>query len=74
MKLAGGLLFALSALITLMILEELALAEKRLLLEIICLNWRLEGVPLVPEMRKPFDLLVEGHLVSSSRVPRCRYS
>ena len=41
--------------------------EKRLLLEIICLNWTLDGVTLVPQMRKPFDLLVEGLLVSSSR-------
>ena len=46
------------------------IAEKRLLLEIICLNLRLEGVTLVPEMRKPFDLLVEGHLVSFSRGER----
>jgi site-specific DNA recombinase len=45
-------------------------AEKRLLLEIICLNWTLDGVTLVPEMRKPFDLLVEGLLVSSSRGER----
>lgn len=45
-------------------------AEKRLLLEIICLNWTLDGVTLVPEMRKPFDLLVEGLLVSSSRGDR----
>lgn len=43
------------------------IAEKRLLLEIICLNWTLDGVTLVPQMRKPFDLLVEGLLVSSSR-------
>ena len=45
-------------------------AEKRLLLEIICLNWTLDGVTLVPQMRKPFDLLVEGLLVSSSRGER----
>jgi site-specific DNA recombinase len=43
------------------------IAEKRLLLEIICLNWTLDGVTLVPQMRKPFDVLVEGLLVSSSR-------
>lgn len=43
------------------------IAEKRLLLEIICLNWTLDGVTLVPQMRKPFDLLAEGLLVSSSR-------
>ena len=43
------------------------IAEKRLLLEIIGLNWTLDGVNLVPQMRKPFDLLAEGLLVSSSR-------
>ena len=43
------------------------IAEKRLLLEIICLNWTLDGVKLVPQIRKPFDLLAEGLLVSSSR-------
>jgi site-specific DNA recombinase len=41
--------------------------EKRLLLEIVCLNWTLDGVSLSPTMRKPFDLLAEGLLVSSSR-------
>jgi len=41
------------------------IAEKRLLLEIIGLNWTLDGVSLVPQMRKPFDLLAEGLLVSS---------
>lgn len=43
------------------------IAEKRLLLEIIGLNWTIDGVNLVPQMRKPFDLLAEGLLVSSSR-------
>lgn len=33
---------------------------KRQLLEIICLNFRLDDVKLVPEMRKPFDVLAEG--------------
>ena len=46
------------------------IAEKRLLLEIICLNWTLDGVTLVPQIRKPFDILVEGLLVSSSRGDR----
>ena len=46
------------------------IAEKRLLLEIICLNWTLDGVTLVPQIRKPFDILVEGLLVSSSRDDR----
>jgi len=41
--------------------------EKRQLLEIVCLNLTLDGVTLVPEMRKPFDLVAEGLLVSSSR-------
>jgi hypothetical protein len=31
-----------------------AIAEKRKLLEIICLNWRLDGAEIVPEMKKPF--------------------
>ena len=43
------------------------IAEKRVLLEIICLKLTLDGVKLVPQMRKPFDLLVEGLFVSSSR-------
>lgn len=46
------------------------IAEKRLLLEIICLNWTLDGVNLVPQMRKPFDVLAEGLLVSLSRGDR----
>ncbi len=33
----------------------------------ICLNFTLEGATLVPEMRKPFDMLVEGLFVRSSR-------
>ncbi|MDX1968587.1 MAG: recombinase family protein [Planctomycetaceae bacterium] len=41
--------------------------EKRLLLEIVCLNWTLNDVTLCPTMRKPFDILAEGLLVSSSR-------
>ncbi len=43
------------------------IAEKRLLLDIVCLNLKLVDVTLVPEMRKPFDMLAEGLLVSSSR-------
>lgn len=46
------------------------IAEKRLLLEIIGLNWTLNDVSLVPEMRKPFDMLAEGLLVSQSRGDR----
>ncbi|MEZ6212036.1 MAG: hypothetical protein R3B46_12420 [Phycisphaerales bacterium] len=35
-------------------------ASKRRILEIVCLNCRLDGTNLVPTMRKPFDVLVEG--------------
>ena len=42
-------------------------AEKRQILEMLCLNFSLDGATLVPTMRSPFDLLVEGRLVSSSR-------
>lgn len=42
-------------------------AAKRRILEILCLNWKLVGVSLVPEMRKPFDLLAEGLLQKDSR-------
>lgn len=35
-------------------------AEKRTILEIVCLNFTLDGVTLVPTIRKPFDLLAEG--------------
>ncbi len=43
---------------------------KRRYLEIVFLNFVLDDVTLVPETRKPFDLLVEGPLVSSSRGDR----
>ena len=45
-------------------------ATKRRILEIVCLNLTLTGATLVAETRKPFDLLVEGLLVSSSRGDR----
>ena len=35
-------------------------SEKRRILEIVCLNFTLEGVNLVPVMRKPFDMMAEG--------------
>lgn len=35
-------------------------AARRRILEILCLNCTLDGVNLVPTMRKPFDMLVEG--------------
>ena len=41
-------------------------AAKRRILEIVCLNCRLNDVTLCPQMRKPFDVLVEGLSVSSS--------
>jgi site-specific DNA recombinase len=45
-------------------------AAKRQLLEIVCLNFRLDGVNLVPTIRKPFDVLAGGLLVSYSRDDR----
>ncbi len=40
---------------------------KRRILEIVCLNFSLVDVTLVPVMRKPFDVLAEGLSVLSSR-------
>ena len=45
-------------------------AAKRRLLEIVFLNCRLDDVTLVPTMRKPFDVLVEGLLSENSRGDR----
>jgi site-specific DNA recombinase len=45
-------------------------AAKRRILEIICLNWTLDGVNLVPTMRKPFDMLAEGLVWKNSRDDR----
>jgi len=42
-------------------------SAKRRLLEIICLNWTLDDVSLVPTMRKPFDLLAKGLVSKNSR-------
>ena len=42
-------------------------AAKRRILEIVCLNFRLDDVTLVPEIRKPFDILAEGPSVQLSR-------
>jgi len=42
-------------------------AAKRRILEIVCLNLRLDDVTLVPTMRKPFDVLAEGLSVQSGR-------
>ncbi|MDP1795968.1 MAG: recombinase family protein [Planctomycetaceae bacterium] len=41
-------------------------AAKRRILEIVCLNCRLVDAKLCPEIRKPFDVLVEGLLVPDS--------
>ena len=49
-------------------------AAKRTILEILCLNWILVDVSLVPEIRKPFDLLVEGLDLKDSRGERIRTS
>ena len=45
-------------------------AAKRRILEIVCLNWTLDGVTLVPQMRKPFDVVVEGLQKKDSRGDR----
>lgn len=37
------------------------------MLEIACLKYTLDGATLVPEIRKPFDVLAEGHLSENSR-------
>jgi DNA invertase Pin-like site-specific DNA recombinase len=42
-------------------------SAKRRILEIICLNLRLDDVSLCPTMRKPFDVLAEGLLSKESR-------
>ena len=41
-------------------------AAKRRILEIVCLNCQLIDAKLCPEIRKPFDVLVEGLLVPES--------
>ncbi|MGA2230855.1 MAG: recombinase family protein [Tepidisphaeraceae bacterium] len=45
-------------------------AAKRQLLEIVFLNFKLDDVTLCYEMRKPFDVLAKGLLVSSHRGDR----
>ena len=40
---------------------------RRRILEIVCLNCRLDDATLVCEMRKPFDALVEGLISKDSR-------
>jgi len=43
---------------------------RRRLLEIVCLNFHLVDVSLVPEIRKPFDVLAEGLISNKSRGDR----
>lgn len=45
-------------------------ATKRRILEIVCLNFSLDDVTLVPVLRKPFDALADGRAVPSSRGDR----
>ena len=45
-------------------------AAKRRILEIVFLNCSLDGVTLVPTMRKPFDVLAEGLVSENSRGDR----
>jgi site-specific DNA recombinase len=45
-------------------------ATKRRILDIVFLNCRLDDGTLVPTIRKPFDVLVEGLLDSASRDDR----
>jgi hypothetical protein len=40
---------------------------KRRILEIVCLNCKLDGASLVPEIRKPFDVFAEGLVSEKSR-------
>ncbi len=42
-------------------------ATKRRILEIVCLNCRLDDVTLVPTIRKPFDILAKGLEISKCR-------
>ena len=44
--------------------------EKRQILEILCLNIQLNDVSLCPTMTKPFEILLEGPFVHSSRGER----
>ena len=47
---------------------------KRRILEIICLNCRLEGATLFCQKRKPFDALAEGLILKNSRADWIRTS
>jgi len=43
------------------------ISEKRRILEILCLNWTLEDASLVGTMKKPFDVLIKGLSVQTTR-------
>jgi hypothetical protein len=46
----------------------------RRILEIVCLSCQLDGPTLVPQTRKPFDVLAEGLLSKNSRgEPTCTF-
>ncbi len=47
-------------------------AEKRKVLEIVCLNLQLDDVSLCVSMRKPFDVLAKGLDSEKSRGDRIR--
>jgi hypothetical protein len=42
-------------------------AAKRRILKILSLNWTLEGKTLVPDLRKPFDVLARGLAAARER-------
>lgn len=43
------------------------LSTKRRIMEIVCLNFVRKGATLAPVMKKPFDILAEGLVLTSSR-------
>ena len=45
-------------------------SAKRRILDFACLNFRLDGASLVPTMRKPFEVLLEGLELAKSRGDR----
>jgi len=56
------------------VLPARRLRRQTSILEIIFLNFQLEDAKLSPTMRKPFDVLVEGHFVQASRADWIRTS
>lgn len=46
------------------------LTTRRQLLQIIGLNWQLDGVTLIPTIRNPFNLSIEGLVLNNSRGER----